>query len=246
MSLETSTTSRGACNLRKASTTPRIWLSALPWGRLLGKETSRWLVWKNKRPPTSLCPVLLSAKPTAMSAPGWAAKLSRLRLVWRALRATSVMPFLCPSSSSRTIMGRKTSCSSKRNKHMGSCISTLVSSTNSLAGPLGAFFLGLGSTLGVCEPLSAVLLMGLGSDFSRYRTTFGPGSGARVFNGGSERLAFGGRCSDHSEVEVVATDVSRASVRSRAARLPGGGGNGMVYGFGRDGEGGFRSEKAAR
>ena len=47
-------------------------------------------------------------------------------------------------------------------------------------------------------------------------------------------------------VEVVAADVSRALVRSRAARLPGGGGSGMVYGFGRDGGGGFRSEKAAR
>jgi len=54
--------------------------------------------------------------------------------------------------------------------------------------------LGLGSVLAVCESLSAVLLMGLGIDFSKYRTTFGPGSGARVGDGGSERFAFGGRC----------------------------------------------------
>jgi hypothetical protein len=70
-----------------------------------------------------------------MSAPWAAASASSVRLVWRALRATSVMPFLWPSSSSSTIMGRKMSCSSKRNRHIGSCSSTLVSSTNSLAGP---------------------------------------------------------------------------------------------------------------
>ena len=39
MSLDTSTTSRGACCSRRACTTPRIWLSALPCGRLMG----RWL-----------------------------------------------------------------------------------------------------------------------------------------------------------------------------------------------------------
>ena len=45
----------------------------------------------------------------------------------------SEMPFLCPSSSSSVIMGRYTSCSSKRNNEVGSCIRTLVSSTNNFA-----------------------------------------------------------------------------------------------------------------
>ena len=46
------------------------------------------------------------------------------------------MPFLWLSSSSSVIIGRNTSCSSKRNSDIGSCISTLVSSTKSLAGPV--------------------------------------------------------------------------------------------------------------
>src|SRR5574343_1145710 len=46
------------------------------------------------------------------------------------------MPFLWLSSSSSVIMGRYTSCSSKRNSDVGSCISTLVSSTNSLVAPV--------------------------------------------------------------------------------------------------------------
>jgi len=37
-------------------------------------------------------------------------------------------------------MGRKMSCSSNLNKHIGSCISTLVSSTNSLVGEFFFFF----------------------------------------------------------------------------------------------------------
>jgi hypothetical protein len=57
---------------------------------------------------------------------------SSVRLAWRALRATSDMPFLLESSSSRVIIGTKMSCSSKRNRLVGSCISTLVSRTNSL------------------------------------------------------------------------------------------------------------------
>ena len=70
-----------------------------------------------------------------MSAPLTPASASNWRLVWRPLRATSVMPFLWPSSSSSTIIGRKMSCSSKRNSAIGSCSSTLVSSTNSRLGP---------------------------------------------------------------------------------------------------------------
>src|SRR3989344_1419927 len=73
-----------------------------------------------------------------MSAPWAAARASSVRLAWRPLRATSVMPFLWPSSSSSTIIGRKMSCSSKRKRLVGSCRSTLVSSTKSLVGPCGA------------------------------------------------------------------------------------------------------------
>src|SRR5580658_898917 len=55
---------------------------------------------------------------------------SRKRLTWRTLRAASDSPFLWASSSSSTTIGRYTSCSSKRKIAVGSCISTLVSSTN--------------------------------------------------------------------------------------------------------------------
>lgn len=57
---------------------------------------------------------------------------SSMRLAWRVLRATSVVPFLLLSSSSRVMIGTYRSCSSKRNRLVGSCISTLVSSTKSL------------------------------------------------------------------------------------------------------------------
>src|SRR5215831_9986473 len=56
---------------------------------------------------------------------------SRKRLTWRTVREASDSPFLCASSSSSTTIGRYTSCSSKRKIAVGSCISTLVSSTNS-------------------------------------------------------------------------------------------------------------------
>src|SRR5262249_41128835 len=56
---------------------------------------------------------------------------SRKRLTWRTLREASERPFLCASSSSSTTIGRSPSCSSKRKIEVGSCISTLVSSTNS-------------------------------------------------------------------------------------------------------------------
>src|SRR5262245_9383207 len=57
---------------------------------------------------------------------------SRNRLAWRALRAISEIPLLWLSSSSRVMIGRNTSCSSNRNRLVGSCIRTLVSRTNSL------------------------------------------------------------------------------------------------------------------
>src|SRR5690349_13081996 len=64
--------------------------------------------------------------------PPWETISSRKRLAWRALRETSLMPFLWSSSSSSTTIGRNTSCSSKRKRLVGSCISTFVSSTKSL------------------------------------------------------------------------------------------------------------------
>src|SRR4051812_47613203 len=57
---------------------------------------------------------------------------SRKRLAWRALRETSLMPFLWSSSSSRTTIGRNTSCSSKRKRLVGAGMSTVVSSTKNL------------------------------------------------------------------------------------------------------------------
>src|SRR5258708_25864375 len=61
----------------------------------------------------------------------WLTISSRNRLAWRALRAISEMPLLLLSSSSSVMIGRNTSCSSKRNRLVGSCISTLVSRTKS-------------------------------------------------------------------------------------------------------------------
>ncbi len=82
-------------------------------------------------------PVAFSGRPLSSVSEGWeATSESSVRLTWRPLRATSVMPFLWPSSSSSTTMGRKMSCSSKRNRLVGSCSSTLVSSTNSVFGPV--------------------------------------------------------------------------------------------------------------
>src|SRR5437667_10208933 len=61
----------------------------------------------------------------------WLTMSSRKRLAWRALRAISEIPLLLLSSSSSVMIGRNTSCSSKRNRLVGSCISTLVSRTKS-------------------------------------------------------------------------------------------------------------------
>src|SRR6266852_9952294 len=69
--------------------------------------------------------------PSAMGILAWLTISSRNRLAWRALRAISEIPLLLLSSSSRVMIGRKTSCSSKRDRLVGSCISTLVSRTKS-------------------------------------------------------------------------------------------------------------------
>ena len=88
-----------------------------------------------------MCPVPLRGIPFEMSASRRPTKASSVLLVCRALRATSVIPFLLLSNSSRTIIGRNTSCSSKRKRHMGSCINTFVSRTKSLTGPDKRVFL---------------------------------------------------------------------------------------------------------
>src|SRR5712692_586095 len=88
-------------------------------------------VCRNRRPLALSASWRLSGIPSAMGCLAWLTMSSRKRLAWRALRAISEMPFLLLSSSSRVMIGRKTSCSSKRNRLVGSCISTLVSRTKS-------------------------------------------------------------------------------------------------------------------
>ena len=133
MSFDTSTTSRCGYFSCSARTTPRIWLSALPMGRSEGRVLWIAVVWNIRRPVASLLPSADSSRPSS-SCLASCTSASSERLTWRALRATSDMPFFWWSSSSSVIIGRKMSCSSKRNSELGSCSSTLVSSTNSLRG----------------------------------------------------------------------------------------------------------------
>src|SRR3954469_13317383 len=117
-------------------TTAMIWLSALPLASDEGSSVVIASVCRYRRPlaapPLRGC----SGMPLRMLAGSIAAAAdtssSRKREVCRALRATSVMPFLLLSSSSSVKIGRKMACSSNRNRLGGSCIRTLVSSTKSL------------------------------------------------------------------------------------------------------------------
>ena len=159
MSLDTSTTSRGACLLsRRAWTTPRIWLSALPCGRLAGRVLSSGLVWKNSLPPASRWPVVSSFRPLGdvralragqgvERAAGLAARCGRLPS--------------CPSCGRRVLPARSSAgrCRVPRSGTgtSGRACSTLVSSTNSLAGPVDLALaggprrgLGLGCTRASC------------------------------------------------------------------------------------------------
>src|SRR5229473_8005711 len=108
-----------------------IWLSVLPIGRLAGMCPLIASVCRNRRPFALSASWRLSGIPSAMGVFAWLTMSSRKRLAWRALRAISEIPLLLLSSSSRVMIGRKTSCSSKRNRLVGSCISTLVSRTKS-------------------------------------------------------------------------------------------------------------------
>jgi hypothetical protein len=133
MSFDTRITERLRSNFSKRCiTTARIWLSPLAVGRAAGSCTLMASVCRNRRPLASSLEGPRRLMPSSMPSGQVLTISSRLRLAWRALRATSDMPFLLESSSSRVIIGTKMSCSSKRNRLVGSCISTLVSRTNSL------------------------------------------------------------------------------------------------------------------
>ena len=77
-----------------------------------------------------------AARGRGRSAPWWRSPSARRGSGSPGARCarTSDRPFLPASSSSSTTIGRKMSCSSKRKIAAGSCISTLVSSTNRAAG----------------------------------------------------------------------------------------------------------------
>ncbi len=130
ISLLTNTTSRLAYCVCRLSTTLIIWLSALLPAKP-GNSVLTWLVCRNNRPVTCRLPWIASGQPFSKSTKSVPTISSRLRLACRALRATSVSPFLLLSSSSSVTIGKKMSCSSNLNSEDGSCINTLVSSTNS-------------------------------------------------------------------------------------------------------------------
>src|SRR2546422_5715461 len=88
-------------------------------------------VCRNRRP-FDCCPsFVFMTRPLFMSSTAVETISSRKRLACRALRETSERPRLCWSSSSSVAIGRYRSCSSKRNRLVGACISTLGSRTNS-------------------------------------------------------------------------------------------------------------------
>src|SRR5690625_2389522 len=106
-------------------------LSALPAGSFIGRSVFKACVWKYSVPKASWLPNKSRAKPLLAFSEA-ATKPSKKRLTCRALRATSDIPFFWWSSSSRTTIGIKISCSAKRNNEFESCNKTLVSSTKSL------------------------------------------------------------------------------------------------------------------
>ena len=161
-----------------------------------------------------------------MSAPLTPASASSRRLVWRPLRATSVMPFLWASNSSSTTMGRKMSCSSKRNRALGSCNSTLVSSTNRRDAPVARALMG-----------ARALATGRTGALGAAGTCSGNGAGARATTAGAARRmagvgSAGLRAGSLGLGLGLALEGRRAansmtSVDRRAPRLAGGGGRGM-------------------
>ncbi|MNQ33244.1 hypothetical protein D3C85_466690 [compost metagenome] len=131
------------------------------------------VVWNIRRPVASLLPSLASSSPSS-SCVASCTSASSERLTWRALRATSDMPFFWWSSSSSVIIGRKMSCSSKRNSELGSCSSTFVSRTNSLRGSFWAR--GLARLVGLDAALAGragVLAAGAGAGGGTWRAGAG-------------------------------------------------------------------------
>jgi hypothetical protein len=137
MSLDTSTTSRPACCSRSACTTPRIWLSALPCGRPAGSLHVQQVVWKNSLPPASRWPVLASGMPLdGVARVGglggqrveFAADLARVARHLAHALLVAVEFFQRDHRQEDVVL-------LEAEQDIGSCISTLVSSTNSLAGP---------------------------------------------------------------------------------------------------------------
>ena len=86
-----------------------IWLSALPPASDGGSAVEIDSVCRNSRPVAAPCDFSASGMPFAIASkvsPCAVTSSSRKRLTCRALRATSVMPFLWPSSSSSVKIGR--------------------------------------------------------------------------------------------------------------------------------------------
>jgi hypothetical protein len=128
-------------------------------------------------------------------------------------------------------MGKKMSCSSNLKRHIGSCINTLVSSTNSFLDPLGLGLRALPAGAGADAALwTASVLTGLGLRFS---ILAGTGSGCNSCLGRSVPAVFlAGLATGSCLLAGLAkgrTGVSRASLESKAARLVGAGGKGMDF-----------------
>ena len=170
---------------------------------------------------------MFRGEPLPRSTPCAEASASSERLAWRALRATSVMPFLWPSSSSSTIMGKNTSCSSNRNRLMGSCMSTLVSSTNNLVGPLARL-------LRVGLAFSRALSRGAGAAACGAAATCAVSRTGAALTGLAGRLALVVCCcgaglsmASDAALSWSSSGLSKALWVRRLARWVGAGGSGM-------------------
>jgi hypothetical protein len=81
-------------------------LSALPEASRSGISTLIASVCRNRRRRLRACLVPVLSSRALLDVVAWVTISSRKRLAWRALRATSVMPFLWSSSSSSVTIGR--------------------------------------------------------------------------------------------------------------------------------------------
>src|SRR5690606_21313592 len=220
---------------------------ALPIGRLDGSIGATAWVWKNSRPCASRLPSADSAMPCSSSPPA-AISASSERLTCRALRETSDMPFLWLSSSSSVIIGRNTSCSAKRNRLLGSCISTLVSRTNS-------FGIGAACRRGSRRAVAALRAGGVRAGASAPPAAGSAAASAAAIGAtvaGCAGAPRAGRIDTTSCDAGVAAPVCRwppgraarastaVEMSRRVAGLPGGFGSGMVRSI-RRGESGDRS-----